>query len=621
MAPKDPHAADRALAQGFRPRVRPWANAAFLNGLLALLLIGAPWYRGRMRAQASVRAFADYAACLHGGEVTHPDTAGLAMPEGHRERYAALYQHAVPQWPASCREALDRVSPPEATFLLPGAKEGEAEVRAAVITARSALDALIEARASDSRPQTPERPLATLAHVAAAVTILIEGTGISVEPTHQAFDLGEGDSLVAPSRVPLRTARGGPLLVTGHEAGVRAIAADSRGVMHVRAERGDVHLVQVRRPSSARAVIDDGTNAYLGWVTSDATCAQDELHCARRLLGLARVREEAPSPTADVWVAAHPALPLARSIAIRDNVVAVVARAIDQSLVLRVVDLPAEWPAPHPPPEIGETPPAPEPLPLRRGVPLPGATDVVLHHGGGAWRAIWTAPEGTFAVGVLEGEPVRIGDGGEDTILACGDRVLAVGSSEVRVMTLPPLSSAADLEGGQGELPPAPIPAAVEALAHFDAAPQVPVHAPDPLDDTARCAASEAGVSFAWVDAHGALRLIADVDHPRVTSISDHVAGFALARSGETVLVASWGDDGHRQVTLRRIWRGRELASDVVATCWEDGLGFCGSAGFAQRRDASGDDETVVFAREQSDLLVMRITGSGVAALPGLGDR
>ncbi len=125
-------------ARKLRPKMRPLVRALLANGVLAVALVGFPLLRGRTRAERSVRAFQEATACLHGGEVS--PGPGLSMPEGHEARLAALYLRAVPEWPAACADALDRISPPAATLLLPGPKAGEEEVRSAMVGVRAAFD-------------------------------------------------------------------------------------------------------------------------------------------------------------------------------------------------------------------------------------------------------------------------------------------------------------------------------------------------------------------------------------------------------------------------------------------------------------------------------------------------
>ncbi len=573
------------VARKLRPPARPYLNALLANAILALALVGFPFLRGRSRAEGAVHAFAEYTACLHGGEVS--PSLGLSMPRGYERRFAALYLRARPEWPASCEDALDRIAPPPVTLLLPGAKQGEEEVRAALIGVRAGFDELVLARGADRIGQIPERPLRSLAHLTAALAILVEANDLSIDGTHQAFDLGEGLSLATPSRVPLESGRGGPLLVTPLPDGVRAVAADSRAIMVTRAESGTVYQLQVRRPGAARAIIDDGTATYLGWVTSETACEGDDAHCAHRLLGLARVREEGRSPSPEVWLAAHPALPLARSFALSGNHLSVLARTAADGIELRVFDLPAEWPPP-----IDEPTEAPiEPLVARRVLALGACPDAIVQEGSVAF--VDASSTGVSVASVeSDGATAIAGTEGTDALVSCGARVIALGPHSARGVSLLDRS----------------------VLPAIEAFPARPIHRPDPLDDTGRCAWSRSGTSFAWLDTRGVLRLAPDITEPRVVEVSQHVAGFAIARTGETVYLATWGADGHRDVTLARWWRGRELAHEVVAACWQNGEGFCGSAGLA-----SDGEHVVLFARERTDLLVLAVTGAGVAPLTGLG--
>lgn len=568
---KTPHDAKkeaREAVRGMRPRLGPWINGLAANLVLAAVLIGFPWWRGRTRAEMAVQAYVAYAACLHAGTVRQ--APGLSLPEHHRERFAALYVQAVPEWPASCRDELDRIPQEEAFLLFPGAKSGEGEVRAAVTGARSALDALAEARASAQPRQIPHRLLRSLDLLAAAVSVLIEETGLTIAPEHLAFDLGDGPSLVEASRVPLQTAMGGPLRVAARSGGLRAVAADGRSIAVVTVHDGTVDITQVRRPPSARAVIDDGATTYLGWVTGDATCAHDEARCAHRLTGLARVRDGVQSPAPEVWIAAHPALSLARSFVLDGTTLQVFAREADGTTALRTFALPEPWPDPLP----EGTPPAP--IVATAPIALGAARDVVL----------------------VDGSPIETAD--HDALLACGGRVIAIDGGAASVL---PARTDPVAPDAAHALPALPL--------GTDVAP--PLRGVDPLEDHARCAASGGGVSFAWIDRAGTLHVVPDVTEPEDHLVAEHVAGFAMSRANETILFATWGEDGSRQVTLRRVWHGRVLSSEVAAACWDDGVGLCGPAGLA-----ANAGNTILFAREQTDLLVLRVTGTGFAPLPGL---
>ncbi len=553
-----------------RPRLRPYGNALVLNVILALGLIGFPWWRGRTRAEMSAHAYVEYAACLHGGQVA--DVPGLALPEHHRERFAALYVHAVPEWPASCRDALDRI-PQEETFLLfPGAKTGEEEVRAAVIGARAALDDLAEARAAEHPRQIPHRLLRTLDHLAAAMSVLIEETGLPLATQHLAFDLGEGPSLVRASRVPLQTAAGGPLFVAARANGLRVVTGDARSVAEIVVHDGTVDITQIRRPSAARGLLDDGEHAYLAWVTGDATCAHDEAHCARRLTGLARVREGLSDPQAEVWLAAHPAFSIARSFAFDGPDVGVLAREVDGTVTHRSFHLPDPWP---------ETA-APTPA-----VPLTASMTIGLGRVHDAF--------------VRDDTPIGATD--DVVLVSCGQRALSIEPTRVRSTSATyPIPGDTVITDGAGPI-----------TATFGAEIAPPIRGVDPLEDHARCAVTEQASSFAWIDRQGRLRLVADVDAPDDQVVADHIAGFAMTRTGDTVILATWGQDGEREITLRRIWHGRTLSSEIAAACWDDGVGLCGPAGLATE-----GSETILYAREGTDLWVLRVTGAGVAPLPGL---
>jgi hypothetical protein len=547
--------------RALRPAARPWMIALGLNLALVSVMLGYPWWRGRVRADMSIRAYVEYAACVHGGTVR--EAPGLSLPRGHRERFAALYVHAVPEWPASCRDALSRIPQDEAFFLLPGAKSGEAEVRAAAVGATSALDAVVEARASDRPPQIPRNLLRTMNHLAAAMTVLVEETGVEIATEHPAFDLGDGASLVEPSRIPLQTAGGGPMLVTARSGGLRVATADARSVSVVTVHDGVVDVVHVRRPAAARALIDDGARTFVGWATGDATCATDPSNCANRLTGLALVRE-GDEPQPELWIAAHPASDLARSFALSGTSLYVVAREADGAATVRTFALPEPWPS----------------TPVAEGTPPTVAAQ--------------TESGGFRDVVIVEGH-AHDAPGPQ---IVCGDRVVLFDGDHVGVT--PHL-------GASGTTQTYP----------FEAAIAPPILGERATDDHARCAIDDGHISFAWLDRAGSLHLVSDVDEAwHEQTVADHVVGFAMTRAGDTITLATWGADGERQVTLRRVWHDRVLASDVAAACWDDGAGLCGPAGLA----TNGAD-TILYAREGTDLRVLRVTGSTLAALPGLGDR
>jgi hypothetical protein len=378
------------------------------------------------------------------------------------------------------------------------------------------------------------------------------------------------------------TAAGGPLIVHAREGGgLRAVSADSRSVTVVDVADGRVGIAQERRPAAARALLDDGTNAYMGWVTGDATCAHDDAHCARRLTGLARVRDGEPEAQAEVWLAVHPALAPSRSFVVRGSTLWALAAEPDGTMSQRVFALPDPWPAPSE--AAPATGPGPEgPLVATSATPIVAHDAVVIED-----RLV--GPLGADASADAE-------------LLRCDDTNVAVlDAGRVTVFY-----------GMTGML-----------FQHIATAPfpvdiRPPLRGPDGAIDAARCVFDESGGSFAWIDRDDVLRLVPSVDAPAdmrtELRVADHVAGFAMARHGDTVLLATWGQDGERQVTLRRVWHGRVLGAHVAAACWDDGSGLCGPAGLAIE-----GRETILYAREETDLEVLRVDGAGnVAALPGL---
>ncbi|MDQ3036241.1 MAG: hypothetical protein M3Y87_27820, partial [Myxococcota bacterium] len=95
--------------RAFRPGRRPAWIAVALNGALAMLLLGFPYGRGRLRANDAADHFARLAECMYGGE--RVESPGLALPAGDRERFAARVERADAAWPASCAEELRAMRP------------------------------------------------------------------------------------------------------------------------------------------------------------------------------------------------------------------------------------------------------------------------------------------------------------------------------------------------------------------------------------------------------------------------------------------------------------------------------------------------------------------------------
>ena len=85
----------------FHPHRRSTWTAVVLFVVLAVVLLGVPYARGRIRAQASAEGFSAVAACLYGGDAV--PGGGLALPTGDREHFAEQVARAAADWPARHR--------------------------------------------------------------------------------------------------------------------------------------------------------------------------------------------------------------------------------------------------------------------------------------------------------------------------------------------------------------------------------------------------------------------------------------------------------------------------------------------------------------------------------------
>ncbi|MBZ0116607.1 MAG: hypothetical protein K8H88_06425, partial [Sandaracinaceae bacterium] len=70
-----------------RPSLRPIGFAVVANLLLAGLVLGVPYLRGRARAEESRERFAEFAGCFFAAQAR---SGGLALPRGERARYGTL---------------------------------------------------------------------------------------------------------------------------------------------------------------------------------------------------------------------------------------------------------------------------------------------------------------------------------------------------------------------------------------------------------------------------------------------------------------------------------------------------------------------------------------------------
>lgn len=326
----------------FRPNLRPLITAVIANVIFGVALLGGPYVRGQRRADASTRAFTEFAACILGGRAA--GTHALAFASGDREHFASRFAEADASWPLVCAPHLDHVVEEPVFLLLPSPKQAESDLRAAVEVMHAELDRL-HRRRTEGDPPVPERPLAALAALRGAVGDLLHANGQMVDPTQEGVVFDDPPSLARPARIPLRTGAGFFELEAAGE-GLRAVAGDAFGLAETRVAGTTVQITQLRRPNGARGVHVAPEATWGVWLTSDHACRADAHHCARRLTGLGRLVAEARVLAPEVWLSAHPAERLDRALAIDGRIAAVLARTEEEGLEARWFELPELPPVP-----------------------------------------------------------------------------------------------------------------------------------------------------------------------------------------------------------------------------------------------------------------------------------
>jgi hypothetical protein len=296
---------DQRMANAFRPNRRPLLLAVLANGTMAALLLGVPYWRGHNLAANERRDFAQFARCLMGGEIA--DKPGLSLPRGERDHFAAKVLFANPSWPLVCRPALQRLAPPDATFLWPSVKQAGADLRAAVELVARELSTL-DARRKHGQGRVPERPLEALKRLQAATVLYAHAAGADLDVDNDAIRFaGPAPGLAAPARLPLM-AGAGTLDVWSTGPALEAIALDGRGISYVHVADGKIDRDRLRRTSFLRGVLRAGSTPYLVWAMPDARCQDREDHCAGRPTGLSRYERGATVLAEPTWkLAGHPA--------------------------------------------------------------------------------------------------------------------------------------------------------------------------------------------------------------------------------------------------------------------------------------------------------------------------
>jgi hypothetical protein len=629
---------DREEAEAFRPVRRPAWVAIVLNAALLTLALGVPYVRGRWRAQHATSGFTRLAACLHGGRAA--EDGGLAMPSGDREHYAARVERAAPDWPGECTAILAEMRPEPAIFLMPATKTAEEDLRRALDIAEAELVALGAAR-EDARTTgtgigvVPERPLRALTQLRSALANALIAADVSVDPTALAIVLDADDTIVAPSRIPLRVAAGGTTIVRPEPGGLRVMASDGHRVSEVVVREGSVFETLTRRPTAARGITLGPDGGRLLWITSDSTCASDPAHCSARLLGVAPL-EQIDDPVVRWWLAAHPALRIDRAVRFEPGAASVIAIAGDgEELELRRFALD---PDAAPPPE-GDV----APIAASEKVGLGRAIDALLVAGGGVVRVV----RDSGVPGLGQGPALRVvGDA-----MSAGSGQLASGPGvAIDGVTIPlPIVPVAG-EGGSAPptlLGPPRIPrpgealiarcgAAWTAVALRDGVAVIapgaseasivardlrePVRGASPTDDAMQLVCTEDGVDVIALDReHRVLRWACTASAcAEAQVVARGATQFAAAHAAGTTLVAWTGDVAHPQVRVARV-RGEVIGgSEVPGPCWAGVSGDAGSGMCGAPFVVAEGERLLVATREHADLLVLELAEIGFRRLARL---
>lgn len=292
------------IASSFRPNRKPLIVTVVANALMAALLLGIPYWRGRSQAHEIRRNFADLSRCLMGGEAAKEP--GLSLPKGDREHFAGKVMLAGPEWPLQCKPALQRMAPEKAIFLWPSVKVADEDLRAAVELTTTELTNLDQRRKA-GLSRVPERVLQALRRVQAATVLLARAGGADAEIDNDALVFTKPSRLATPARLPLMASDEAALDLYSTGTALEALAIDGRGVSYLRVSDGKVDRERVKRTSFVRGMVRNGDEKYLVWAMPDARCGEREDQCAGRPMGLGPYEQGQQKLRDPIWkVGGHP---------------------------------------------------------------------------------------------------------------------------------------------------------------------------------------------------------------------------------------------------------------------------------------------------------------------------
>ncbi|MFW6066747.1 MAG: hypothetical protein ACOC97_00295 [Myxococcota bacterium] len=581
----------------FRPRSRPLWVAVWLNVALAAVFLGGPFLSGLWRSERGRDRFAEFAACLWDG--TPAPDPGLGLPPGEDLRFAEAMLLGPDDWPARCRPALRRLKPEPAWLLLPSVKQAETVIEDAVADVERELRRVKRIRRRPGGPSHVEmRVHGAVERLMAALSNHARTTGADLALAEDAIRFEAPARLVKPTRVPLRSARDGRIHLRARGDGLVADAVDDRGLARAQVGGGGLTLQRIGRPSLVRGLVaGPAERPWVLWAMAEERCEAEPHQCAGHASGVVRLDEQdtrAPRPR---WLAGHPAIgDPDRGVRIRrtgDRVqVDLVARRLDGGAEVRRFEVEEGAPAAG----AGEGDEAPEPAARRRAWPLLGFArgDEALLTEGRKPRVAWTArEEGAVAarIRVLGAEstvvtPMRLEGAGTARLDRCerGDVVwlALVDGRRARVARL-----------ARGRSVPGP----PFRLALRDG--QRPELACDEERLVVAAADDQGHVALHRCHADGSCEQAGGFALPARTLALGRERGVTLIAGAQgkarQIRIAVWPDDANAPGEPR-----------VVAPCFGDEGGFCGTPTFASR-----NGRLLLAAREDTDLLVVESSDGG----------
>jgi hypothetical protein len=630
----------RQLAGAMRPHRKPLWIAVGVNVLMAVLLLGVPYWRGRMLAQTERADFVAFARCMFGGETA--GDPGLSLPRGEREHYAAKVLYANRDWPVSCRPVLKRLQPPDATFLWPSVKTAGADLRAAVELVDRELVTLAKRR-TQAPGRVPQRPLDAIKRLQAASVLFSRAADASAHVDNDALVLSpEVRELASPARLPLMLGESLGMQAWSDAGTLEVLGLDSHSLAYLRVDNGKVDRQRARKNAFVRGVVRAGDTPYVVSAMPEARCAEREDGCVGRPTGLSRFDKGSTELSEPTWrLEGHPAERLDRALLVSEmGRVDLLARASkDGAIELLRARLPVELPgataAERKPtwlePEIVSIVP---PLPAAGGAKATDSstrgTDAAAAAKLGA--AAPAADGGTVSppagpvrhstATLLAGEPLAVlravdGDAGVEAAL-----VLA--GASVQTLPLPPAAGSSGwvtgcsagaarwlAYGSRDELHVARAQdSAVTPLTAAAVELEQPIDPSDGARDQLLLLCTDQLARVLFVDRSKVLRQVTCTPAlcgeprelaPQVQQLS------AVQRDDVTVLSYYEGPLSPTIKLLRLDGMGKPLApAVVVGSCWEPLGGLCGTSkliGDAQR--------LALMTRDGPDLLVLESTNTG----------